>query len=406
MLRRNLPRSALASLLLVACSGSEVPGYTRETGPDGRTIVTYASGLGVAEDTLVALFEIGKYVEDSSSIFEDLRDLTVDTEGRIYALDARAKQIRVYDAQGGLDTTLSRSGEGPGELSQANGLRFGPDGTLWVNDHGKRALLALDRDGRERARPSGIVPGFGYRWNVVIDTAGVLWEPWGRALVGGEPDMEATGLAEGKSQRMFLRYDPAANAKDSVMLDETGFRSYRAAYPNGGGQIVTGLPFASRSLMAIDRYRRVWVAPSDSYTLTQMNLSADTTMELRVSESGVPVSPEDIAEWKEGWQEYEERLPTLIDDLMAYMPTHKSPLNQLFTDDQQRLWVGRTVPNGEPSRWDVFSSEGDLLAVIRAPAITNEFMQPVVIRDRIYLMADGDAGERYIIVATLPGALR
>src|SRR5690349_17565333 len=79
--------SATAALLLVACGGSsEVPGFSRETSPDGRSIVTYASGLGVPEDTLVALFEIGKYIDDSSDIFEDLRDLAVDTAGRIHAL--------------------------------------------------------------------------------------------------------------------------------------------------------------------------------------------------------------------------------------------------------------------------------------------------------------------------------
>jgi hypothetical protein len=260
-------------------------------------------------------------------------------------------------------------------------------------------LLALDSEGRERARPRGLVPGFGYRWAVVIDTTGVMWEPWGRPLVGGEPDMEATGIVEGTSQQMFHRYDPINDTRDSVDVNKGSFRSYRAAY--GGGQVVMGLPFAPRGLMTIDVHQRIWVTTGESYHLVQLNASADTTLELTVTESGVPVSEGDIASWKEGMANVTERVPTLINDLMGYMPTHKPPLAQLFADDQARLWVGRTVPDGDPARWDVFNSGGELLAVVRAPVAVSGFMQPVVVRDRIYLIVTGDAGERYIVAAEL-----
>jgi len=400
MLRRAPHRFALVASLLAACTGAEIPGFSRETAPDGRTIVSYAAGLPTHEDTLVALFEIGKYVEDTSTIFADLRDIAIDGDGRIFALDFQASHIRVFAADGTPDTIIGRRGEGPGEFGQANGLRFGPDGTLWVNDPSKRALLALDRDGRERARPRSIVPGYGYRWAVVTDTAGVMWEPWSRALSGGEPDMEATGLVEGRSLRMFHQYDPTNDTRDSVNLDEGSFRSYRASY--GGGQVGMGLPFAPRALMALDAHRRVWATTGESYRLVRMNLSADTTLDLSVAESGAPVSEGDIATWKEGLTDFTERVPTLVNDLMAYMPTHKPPLTQIFADDQDRLWVGRTMPDGDASRWDVFNSEGEFLGVIRAPVVASTFLNPVVVRDRIYLVANGEAGERYIVVAELP----
>lgn len=386
---------------LAACSGADaVPGFSRETAPDGRTIVSYTSGLAVPEDTLLALFEIGRYRDDSSQIFEDLRDLDIAPDGRLYALDAGAKEIRVFNARGALDTIISRAGDGPGEISSANGIRFGPDGTLWLNDHGKRALLALDAEGRERVRLTSIVPGFGYRWAVVIDTAGVMWEPWSRMLTGPDPDMTANGIAEGTSLRMFKNFDPATDARNSVELDQTAFRSWRATYR--GGQMVTGLPFTPRPFLTIDRHRRVWAATGESYTLMRMDLTADTTMELRVTETGPAVTPTDITEWEKDFQEMSERAPTLVGDLRAFMPTHKSPIAQVFTDDQDRLWIGRTVPSGEPSRWDIFTADGDLLAVLRAPTVVVGFLSPVVVGDRIYMVAEGDAGERYIVAAALP----
>ena len=84
------------------------------------------------------------------------------------------------------------------------------------------------------------------------------------------------------------------------------------------------------------------------------------------------------------------------------MPTHKPPIAQVFTDDQDRLWIGRTVSSNESSRWDVFTADGDLLAVLRAPTVVVGFLTPVVVGNRIYMVAEGDAGERYVMVAELP----
>lgn len=202
---------------------------------------------------------------------------------------------------------------------------------------------------------------------------------------------------------MFQHFDPLTGTRDSTTLHETAFRSYRVSFANG--QMVTGLPFATRPLMALDRHRRVWVGTGEDYTLIRMNTSADTTLELRVTEAGVAVTPADIDTWKAGWDEYQDRAPNLISELMAYMPSHKPPLTQIFTDDQDRLWVGRTVPTEAHSRWDVFGVDGELLAVVRAPVVVNQYMQTLVVGDRIYMMVNGDAGERYIVVAELPGRL-
>jgi hypothetical protein len=396
--------AALVAISAISCGNADdLPGFTRETGPDGRAKLAYEAGLPDTEDTLVTLYEIARYVDDSSNIFSDLRDIDIDRDGRIHALDFQRNEIRVYRPNGAPDTTLSRSGDGPGELSQANGLRFGPDGTLWVNDHGKGMILGLNRDGTERSRILSVVRGYGYRWAITIDTAGVIWEPWSRQLTGPESDMNATGLVEGSSLRMLMTLDPATDHRDSVTLDQGTWRSYRAAYE--GGQVVSGLPFEGRSRMTMDRHRHVWVSSLNQYGLVRMTTAGDTTIEMSIAELGVEVTPADIESWKDGWNDFSDRLPTLTADLMAYMPATKPPLTMLFSDDHDRLWVGRTVASGEALKWNVFTVDGDYLTTVRAPAGIDQSMQPLVRGNRIYLLPEGEAGERYILVAELPAKL-
>ncbi len=391
--------------LLAACSGADaVPGYSRETAPDGRVIVTYASGLPVREDTLTPLVEIGKYVDDSSRIFDDLRDLAVDARGRILALDYKAAEIRVFGPDGTPAGTIGRRGEGPGEFSNANGLRITEDGTIWVNDHGKAMLLALAPDGTELRREPRIVPGYGYRWGVAIDTAGMFWEPWTQRTGATRPDPTTTGRFEGTSAPMYETFDPATGARDSVItLGTTSWRSYVASYNNG--QAFTGLPFDGHSFMTMDPRHRVWTGSTDRYDLARITMTSDTTLELHVAESGLPVTDADVSEWREGLKTFAERVPTIVSDLMAYMPEHKPPLEQPFTDDRDRLWVRREVGTGEPARWDVFSPDGAFLITIRGPANVVSFLPPVIHGDRVYLVAEGEAGERYIVVAGLPVGL-
>jgi hypothetical protein len=401
-MQRTMPLIAL--LVAAACGEPPVPGYSRETAPDGRVLVAYAAGLPAAEDTLVPLFEIGKYVDESSTIFADLRDVAVDGDGRIHALDAQAAEIRVYTAAGALDTVLGRSGEGPGEFSRVNGLRVGLDGALWVSDPGKRKLLVLDREGRERERVDALVNGFGFRWDITIDTAGVLWQPWSRQLSGPEPGMEASGLVEGTSLRQYKSLDPLSGARDSVGLDITPWRSFLYAYP--GGQLVSGLPFAGRTLVTMDRHRRIWVSNPDGYVAHQLTLGADTLITLTVAESGPAVTADDIEAWRAQWLRFQENAAGLVDQLMPYMPETRAPIAQLFSDDRDRLWIQRTVAGDEAPRWDVYSAEGEALAVVRAPAGTRGFQAPVVRGGRIHLLLDGEAGERYIVVAEVPARLR
>ncbi|MFH1144952.1 MAG: 6-bladed beta-propeller, partial [Candidatus Eisenbacteria bacterium] len=94
---------------------------------------------------------------DSMPLMGTLSDVVLASDGTIYALDSQLKCIHAFDAQGHYLRALSRPGQGPGELSQPNGL-LAPAPDLLVLDGMPSRLVGLHADGT----PAGnLVPGFG-----------------------------------------------------------------------------------------------------------------------------------------------------------------------------------------------------------------------------------------------------
>jgi hypothetical protein len=72
--------------------------------------------------------------------------LTVDPLGRIYVLEQRPPEVRVYEPGGAFVRTLGRRGEGPGEFLMAGGLGWLGD-TLWIQDGANLRVTLFDTSG-------------------------------------------------------------------------------------------------------------------------------------------------------------------------------------------------------------------------------------------------------------------
>ena len=124
------------ALAIVACGG------------DARWAGTITDSAGV---TIVSNPEVGLWAAGTAWTFEeevrigavdgppeyqfgDLRTVTADSRGRIYALDRQAQHIQVYSPDGTYKRTIGGRGGGPGELQFAMYLLMGPGDTLLVPD--------------------------------------------------------------------------------------------------------------------------------------------------------------------------------------------------------------------------------------------------------------------------------
>lgn len=72
--------------------------------------------------------------------------------------------------------TFGGKGAGPGELGDANGMVLRRDGFLWVNDPRNTRLSVFHPESGVVRSTRIEVGSWGWLWDGVVDTAGILWE--------------------------------------------------------------------------------------------------------------------------------------------------------------------------------------------------------------------------------------
>src|SRR5688500_9616126 len=182
--------------------GGEQSGVTRAQESEGRmrrslmvhvalwlliSCATWAEGQ--QQWRLVEDLRIGGEQSDAT-IFTDPRSIVAGPKGHIFVLDFRPQELRVFDAAGKFVKAASRKGQGPGELSNSNGLLVLRD-TVWANDPANGRWNAYSAsDGTYLRQVTIPFTMFGYVWDAGVDARGRLLD---RVLV---PVARAAGAPE------------------------------------------------------------------------------------------------------------------------------------------------------------------------------------------------------------------
>ena len=91
--------------------------------------------------------------DDGEDFFGMISKVVIGPEGTIYLLDTRLSEVPVYSSSGERLNTLSRQGEGPGEVNTPSNLLFMPDGTLGIVQVFPGKITKIQLDGT----PAGVV---------------------------------------------------------------------------------------------------------------------------------------------------------------------------------------------------------------------------------------------------------
>lgn len=330
----------LLGCLLITTAGADVPRlYGEAPALAPRTIV------------LEELWRVGG--EESDLLFGTIIEGISGDQGEVYLLDHQLCQVQVFSPTGELLRTLSREGDGPGEVRLPRDVAILTDGSIGIPMLFPAKLIRLTREGDPL--PTVLLgstgePTEGFDVTFSCESRG------GTLLVAGQ---HSTPSDIGQDRTQFLAIMSESGATIARICEAQTVLNFQNA------RIV------ERDLMpnflwahAVGPDGRVYCAPSrDAY-------------EIRVYDAdGTPLHViERRFENRNRTKREMQRMETFFEAATSQMPFEvasdiesKNPIIRgLFIDSGNRLWVkhcrgGDDLPAGVLQKYDLFDSEGKYL---------------------------------------------
>lgn len=392
----------------VACEGGAEPDTlalaTRDTLPSGRVVVSYASlpdSAWVIEPDL----RIGEVEGEPEYIFGNVRSIEADGDGAIYVMDYQASDVRVFDSEGQFLRTFTSKGEGPGEITESNGMQFVGDSVLWIQDYGRWTMLGLGLDGEEVARVPMHVRSYGYTWSGSIDREGRFWKPTSHSDTERVFPPEE-GLTEGVTRGYMNVFDPRSETTDSVYLGERRYRTF-ISQTEGGGYRYRGIPFDPGVQSVISPEGLPWLAGGTGFSISRLNPSGDTTLTIEADVDPLPITASERAAYVDAATSQLPGSRSANEQIAELMPDFKPVVGGLVFDDQGRLWVQRTPADEfESRRYDIFDADGFFRGAVRLGFEAAPYLPIRVRGDHLYAVVTDELDVPFVVRAPLPEALR
>jgi len=304
------------------------------------------------------------------------------TDHRTYVQLIGEDIIKAYDAEGHYLRTIGRPGQGPGELSFAQGISFGPDGNLWVPSRTSIRIVIFTPEGEfVKNIPFGVMPPM----NILTTADGFMGLHTETRYLGG------TTL---EMDFLLRRFDASGDtlntlSKSTVEIDYLDMQM---------GKFVEFAP-----LFTQDHEGRVWQcrARSDVYRLNVWNTDGTLSM---VVEKDVPV----MRKTEEEIEEEREIVLGIMEQMVGgqmpegtdfdYQPdSNRAFLGYPYCDPEGLVWVQVGLPNSfDGNQFDLYDERGRFLQRIVIEGVKiPAYLQ--FVDDRLYVAETDPEGVPQII---------
>lgn len=401
-------------LLLSACSPDAGPewGGTVEHLPNGKVKVTNPPEGVWAKDgqpwQLQPEVTIGELDGDEASVFGAISGLEVDDDGRIYIVDRQANELRIFAPDGSHVQSIGRTGEGPGEFTNANGLVWLTPDTLLVVDQRGNRYSVFTRGGdfvrsvRRQLGFSGWVFSGGYYARRIYETSSLSEGNDLYTLLLGtsiESD-QLTGASadlstEGESGRLML------GSVDTIRLPRWEAPLYESfSVRNDRGMMVISVPFAARAVSNLDAKGELWFGHGSTPHIYQMSLDGDTLLETQWTQSAYAVASAELDAWETSQTvEQFKEIGGKVD--LDRIPKQKPYFDDIIVDPAGYVWLG--VPAGPAETvFGVLDADGRYLGRLQVEGMVREFyLRPIVRNDRVYWVGRDELDVQRVYVFTI-----
>ncbi|PEN07993.1 hypothetical protein CRI93_06000 [Longimonas halophila] len=339
---------------------------------------------------------IGERNDGADALLTTVSDLAVGENGTIYVVQPRESRVRVFDAEGELQDTWGRSGEGPGEFRNAKDIGWTEE-AVWVTDVQRVHLFGLDgtptqtitlladiqKDGPGRLVSRALLPG-----NAVL----------------AQRLLPSRVIAEGAYTTSGLfRILPATEQAEKIADLSV---ENRVLELSNGGRLYGEQPLSDHALWTLSQDREDLIiieravselADEQDITIRLYAFSQNRQRTLTLPYDPRPVSDNLVNQLIDEYMEKLADVPIenverqLRDQL--YLPEHQPPVYDVVAGPQDTIWLRRGIGQGEPAQWLIINHDGDHIASITLPGA----VKPLHITDTmLWAAATDDQGVSYV----------
>ena len=328
---------------------------------DGVSIVKNPREPMFGENALVLDEEliIGEAEGREEYMFSGLKQFTVDDFGNIYALDVKEKHIKVFSDDGQYVMTISKGGQGPGELRVPAGVGITAKKDLIVIEMMAVSYFTLSGDFIHRKNTSA--------QGVAMIQFDKFNNPIGIRVIFAEEN------PRNELVKFNQEFEPVYVYRSSPLFWENN--------PEG-----TFNPFMPVLRWSVIRGEKIVCGHAGyGYKLELFDLDGKLLKKIEKPYDKIRITEEDI--------ELQMRRRGLESRDRIFAPGYKPPFKWIYSDEEGRFFVSTwdRIPDSESYRYDVFDADGRYLL---SKPIEGE---PLVFKNgKLYLIFIDDDGYQYI----------
>ena len=307
--------------------------------------------------------------------FGGVYDVAFGPDQSVFVADAVNHEVRVFGLDGAHRFTFGRSGEGPGEFARLYSV-------AWLGDR----LMALDSQLGRISEFSAEGQFLGQR----RIRGGLSGEPgWVRFYpVGADEAYYVTIPLRSTPGRWweFVGVDSRGETGDTFLQLE-GPNATMINCEHGDRISFFGVPFGTKLIQRPGPGGVMYSALTDAYRIALTSAYGDT---VRVIERSLPPEPISDEEWAAGNSDYRALRDTFplmrCDPSRPGRPGAKPFIEAIDIASDGKLWV--EVVREAWNRWEIFDTDGRLLANLSAPA--RGHLPPTIGTDHVLTVRKGN----------------
>lgn len=312
----------------------------------------------IARWTLTRDFVLGRDDPQIEAAFSKIKAVRLTPNGNVFVADARARQVRMFDADGRHKRLVMRDGRGPGDFTNLGEMGVLAD-TLWTTDLNLRRVTLLTQNG-------DVVRTIPFD----LEAARTAGEPASINLAGLLPNGDAIGLGDTRHTifesyergipHLLLRASRAGRALDTI--GRVSVNNSIAVYRDGASMIFTIQRFSDAPLVRVDANgARAYVidrtvatnAKSGIVTVSAIRPNGDTLWS-----RSIPYSPRrmDKAAADSFRQEINRSyasssLKPKDREKVAFIPAYRPPISDALVSADGNLWLRREEGQADVEYW-------------------------------------------------------